>query len=201
VTPADEARFEVPAQQWADVSDGVHGAAVMNDCKYGYDAAGGTLRLTLIRSPHYPHPVTPMNKVDRRFTDQGGHEFTYAFLPHPGDWRTARMVHRAREFNLGLRVFAGRVHGSTAPLTWDSAGVLVDAVKWADDGRGVVVRAHEAYGLSGVARLAVTGRIRRAEECDLLERPGRALDLAGTSAVELQFSPFELKTIRLVTSP
>lgn len=34
----EEAKFEVCAHKWADVSDGGYGLALMNDCKYGYSA-------------------------------------------------------------------------------------------------------------------------------------------------------------------
>lgn len=37
-TPAEQAQFEVPAERWADISDGKHGFSLLNDCKYGYDA-------------------------------------------------------------------------------------------------------------------------------------------------------------------
>ncbi|MBI3789093.1 MAG: alpha-mannosidase, partial [Ignavibacteriales bacterium] len=54
-----KAKFEVPAQQWADVSEAKFGVSLLNDSKYGYDASQSTLRLTLIRSPFYPHPTEP----------------------------------------------------------------------------------------------------------------------------------------------
>ena len=52
----EKAQFEVPAMRWADLGgagpDGkVHGLSVLNQDKYGNDAAGNVLRLTLLRSP------------------------------------------------------------------------------------------------------------------------------------------------------
>ncbi|WP_211365789.1 glycoside hydrolase family 38 C-terminal domain-containing protein [Litorivicinus lipolyticus] len=45
------AMFEVPAQRWVNLSDGTTGFALLNDCKYGYDARDRVLRLTLINIP------------------------------------------------------------------------------------------------------------------------------------------------------
>jgi alpha-mannosidase len=54
----EKAKFEVPALRWADLGDGEHGFSLLNDSKYGYDAAGNVLRLSLLRSPTYPDPDT-----------------------------------------------------------------------------------------------------------------------------------------------
>ena len=77
-TSWDQARFEAPAQHWVDMSEGDYGCALLNDCKYGYDAKHAVLRLTLIKSSTMPDPEA----------DQGLHRFTYALLPHSGDWRS-----------------------------------------------------------------------------------------------------------------
>ena len=60
------ARFEVPAQQWVDLSEGDHGVALLNDCKYGNSVQGNILRLSLIKSSIMPDPTA----------DQGHHVFT-----------------------------------------------------------------------------------------------------------------------------
>ena len=39
-TPAEKAKFEVPALRWADLSDAKTGFSLLNNCKYGYDAKG-----------------------------------------------------------------------------------------------------------------------------------------------------------------
>ena len=52
----EKAKFEVPALRWADLGDGQHGFSLINESKYGYDAVGNVLRLTLLRSPTWPDP-------------------------------------------------------------------------------------------------------------------------------------------------
>jgi len=75
----EQAQFEVPAMRWADLSgpgpDGKqHGLSILNQSKYGYDAVGNTLRLTLLRSPKWPDAEA----------DMGHHHFHYALYPHAG---------------------------------------------------------------------------------------------------------------------
>ena len=50
----EQAKFEVCGHKWADLSEGDYGVALMNDCKYGYDARENVLRLSLLRSPGPP---------------------------------------------------------------------------------------------------------------------------------------------------
>ncbi|MBQ8310970.1 MAG: alpha-mannosidase, partial [Clostridia bacterium] len=50
-TSWDQARFEVCAHKYADLSEGGYGVAIMNDCKYGHDIHDGLIQLSLLRSP------------------------------------------------------------------------------------------------------------------------------------------------------
>src|SRR5204862_467756 len=84
--------FEMPALQWADISDANHGFSLLNDSKYGYDAKGNVLRLSLLRSPEWPDP----------HADEGQHEFTYSLYPHGGNWKDAQTVRRGYELNYKL---------------------------------------------------------------------------------------------------
>ncbi|HKC19730.1 MAG TPA: glycoside hydrolase family 38 C-terminal domain-containing protein, partial [Candidatus Dormibacteraeota bacterium] len=87
------AMFEVPAQRWADLGDGDYGVALLNDCKHGYDIHDSVMRLSLLRAPTHPDPSA----------DQGRHRFTFALLPHGGDWREAGVIQAAEELNSPLR--------------------------------------------------------------------------------------------------
>jgi alpha-mannosidase len=91
-TPAEKAKWEVPALHWADLSNGNYGVSLLNDCKYGYDSTPNQLRLTLLRSARWPNPTA----------DVGEHTFTYALYPHTGTWQTAQTVRAGYELNLPL---------------------------------------------------------------------------------------------------
>src|SRR6202021_3024223 len=95
----------VPAQQWADLGDGAHGLSVINESKFGYDAAGNVLRLTLLRSPKWPDPDA----------DMGHHHFHYALYPHTGTWKEAMTVRHGWEYDYPLTAVVATTHPGALP--------------------------------------------------------------------------------------
>ncbi|WP_307387118.1 MULTISPECIES: glycosyl hydrolase-related protein [Microbacterium] len=103
--------------------------------------------------------------------------------------------------NLPARVVTDAAEESVAPLvTIDQPGVVVEAIKLAQDGSGdVVVRLYEALGQRVHARLEAGFYVARVSETDLLERD---VDAAAVTAVQggvvdLELRPFQLVTVRL----
>lgn len=199
-TSWDWARFEVPAHRWADLSEGNYGVALLNDCKYGYDVKDDVLRLTLLRSPIRPDPDA----------DRGKHEFTYALLPHAGDWRASDVVRQAQDLNVPLRTARMRVGGPrvAAPnetamaATFgfahaDAGNVVIETLKRAEDGDGWILRMFEATGSrSGDVTVRFGIDIARAAVCDLLEDELVPLEVEG-GRLRIPFGPYEVVTIRL----
>ncbi|MCU0256033.1 MAG: glycosyl hydrolase-related protein, partial [Vicinamibacterales bacterium] len=196
-TARDRARWEVAGQQWADVSARGHGVSLLNDSKYGYDCQGSTLRLTLIRSPRYPHHAEPMSKTSRRVTDQGPHEFAYALLPHAGTWREAATVRRARELNVPVLVLPGRRDMARPPLLrLDPPGVQVSSIALAERAGDLLIRLYESHGVACRARLQLGLACDEVREVDLDERPGRKFSARGT-CVDVPFRAFQIRTLRI----
>lgn len=191
-TSWDQARFEVAAQKWADLSEGGYGVALLNDGKYGHDTLGNTLRLTLLRSPKAPDPEA----------DMGKHRFTYALLPHSGDIWAGQVVEQAYHLNAPPRARmlrsgnAGALPQEQAVFDTDREGTLIEAIKKAEDEDAVIVRLYEAYNSRGQARLRTSLRVRSAHLCDLLERDIRELPMED-GVVSFDIEPFEIVTIKL----
>ena len=108
--------------------------------------------------------------------------------------------------NLPLRAVENASRPIDPLFTVSSSGVVIEAVKLAEDGSGdVVVRAYEALGgrLRGeiVPNFGVTDVV----ETDLLERPvsgevrGLVAQQSGTAVLELR--PFQLVTLRFRRPP
>ena len=193
-TAFEQARFEVCAQRWAELSEPGFGVALLNDCKYGYDVRGQTLRLSLLRAPTAPDPLC----------DRGPHRFTYALLPHGGDLRAVI----AAGYALGAPLEV-RTTGSAAASAWSrpaehalirvsDPGFVVETVKAADDGRGVIVRGYEALGGRRPVRLSPGFPCTAAVRTDLLERDGADVPVDADGTVGLAVRPFELVTLRLL---
>ncbi|HUH13286.1 MAG TPA: glycoside hydrolase family 38 C-terminal domain-containing protein [Longimicrobiales bacterium] len=202
-TSWEAARFEVCGHRWADLSDAGGGVSLLNDGRYGHDARGSTLRLSLLRNAIAPDPREPMRAGPPpdgrhpRFTDTGEHHLRYALFPHAGDWRSGTVA-QALSFNAPPRVLPGLA----APLEgWrvHPAGVVVETVKAAEDGAGWALRVWEAHGYPTEARVVLPFPPREARAADLMERPCRE-ETPTLSGRELRFRlrPFEVRTFRLL---
>jgi len=187
-TSWDAAKFEVCAHRFVDVAEPSFGVAVLNDGRYGHALADGAVRVSLARAARYPDPDP----------DRGRHEVTVALCPHgPG---LVEVVAEAERLDLPLRAFTGGSAPAPAPAPAVSVtgdGVLVDAVKLADDHSGdVIVRLHEACGDRRNVTLAAAFRIRAAAFCDTAERPRRTAE-SSDGVVAITLRPFEIVTLRL----
>ncbi|MBQ4279913.1 MAG: alpha-mannosidase [Rikenellaceae bacterium] len=146
--------YEVPAQQWADLTDagGTYGVSVINDSKHGWDKPDGhTLRLTLLHTPD------PKNEDgDARFgyqerMDHGYHTFTYSIYGHEGGYVPARTTFRAEAMNQPLRAFVTGQHAGPLGRSFSFAQpstdqVRIKALKKAENGDFYVVRLYEMEG-------------------------------------------------------
>jgi alpha-mannosidase len=190
-TPAEQAQFEVPALRWADLSDAQHGLSVLNDCKYGYDAKGNVLRLSLLRSPESPDP----------HADEGLHEFTYAMYPHAGRWGAAQTVRRGYELNYPLLPLQVERHGGQGKDEFSffevsAANVVVTAVKKAEGDGALLVRFYEWAGQAADVNVNLPATAESASETDLMEKPLRDLTVH-TRNVSVGTKPYEIKTLRI----
>jgi alpha-mannosidase len=188
-TAAEQAQFEVPGLQWADLSDAKHGFSLLNDCKYGYDAKGNVLRLSLLRSPEWPDP----------HADEGLHLFTYALYPHAATWREAETVRRGYELNyplvpMQIEKHAGALKDTFSFIGVSSSNVVLTAVKKAEDNSALVLRFYEWAGKETDVKLTLPAGAQSASETDLMEKPTGDLPLSSGS-VTVHTKPYEIKTI------
>jgi alpha-mannosidase len=197
-TSWDMARFETYAHRWIDVSEGGYGISLLNDSKYGHDVHDNIVRLTLLKSSIYPDA----------HADEGVHRFTYSLLPHMGDWREAQTVRHGYELNVPVTCVKGRKKSVPIPpvpakgtegasfMQVDCAHVIVETVKPAEDGDGLIVRLYEAHNQRGCGRLSFVSPILSAQECNLLEQHIHDASYEG-NVLSFQANPFEIKTYRL----
>ncbi len=203
------AQFETCAHKWVDLSEGDFGVSLLNDGKYGHDIRDNMLRLTLLRSPGAPDPTA----------DTGHHHFTYSILPHSGDWRSstetsdgaASTVAEAYALNNPLLVLAATPRPDTAPrsvppsvsspvplIAVDRPNVLVETIKWAEDGGGLIVRLYENERCRGPVRATVAFPFEQVESVDLLERPVDAPPIEPMiDGFEFTIGPYQIRTFRI----
>ena len=188
----EKAQFEVPAQQWADLGNGKHGLSVINESKFGYDAVGNLLRLTLLRSPTWPDPDA----------DRGHHHFHYALYPHAGTWKEADTIRHGFEYNYPLTAVVTTAHPGSLPAANSFASVapenvVLTAVKKAEDAKGLIFRCYEWAGKDSTVEFHVPPGATAATVTNMMETPeGSPLEVAG-DVVKAPIHPYEILTIRV----
>lgn len=188
----EKAQFEVPAQQWADLGDGKHGFSLINDSKFGYDAVGNTLRLTLLRSPKWPDPDA----------DMGHHHFHYALYPHAGTWKDAMTVRHGFEYNYPLTAVVTTAHAGSLSASHSFASVtpedvVLTAVKKAEDAKGLIFRVYEWAGKDATVEFHVPPGATSATVTNMMETPeGSPLTVTG-DVVKAPIHPYEILTVRV----
>ncbi|MDQ1596963.1 MAG: alpha-mannosidase [Microbacteriaceae bacterium] len=193
-TTWDAARFEVSAHRWVRVGEPNYGAAIVNDSTYGHDvtrhkiengSSYSTVRLSLLRGPKYPDPLT----------DQGEHRIRFALV-------VGADVSRAVEAGYAINLPERRVFGASPvePIARISGAVVLETLKLAEDGSGdVIARVYEPLGVRAAATLEADFAVDSAWETDLLERKldGRALESVVDGTLGLRLRPFQIVTVRL----
>lgn len=193
----EKAQFEVPALRWADLSgkgtDGkIRGVSLLNQEKYGYDAVGNVLRLSMLRAPNWPDPNA----------DQGHHHFHYAIYFHPGTWQDAQTVRHGWEYDYPITGLVTTAHEGSLPSAHSFASVSPDnviltAVKKAEDANGLIFRFYESAGNDATVDLHVPPGATGATETNLMEEPeGAALTVSGDD-LKAPIHPWEIMTLRV----
>jgi alpha-mannosidase len=198
---AQEAEFEVCAQQWGDLTEDGHGFSLLSRDKYGYDTVEpGTIRLTLLRSPESPQPSKNPHHL---FADQGPHDFTYAMYPHAGDWKQAHTALRAYELNYRLLPLAVGVHDGSLPAAHSFAriepnNVILTAIKKAEDDNSLIFRFYEFEGRPAQVRLTLPEAGSRAVQTNLMEKEEQPLALESSgSEIATSIGACEIKSIKV----
>ena len=195
-TPEEQSMFEVPALRWGDLSNETQGFSLLNASKYGYDAKGNVIRLSLLRSPQMPAP-------DGRIADQGVHEFTYALYAHAGGWKEANTMRQGYELNYPLIASVAQPHAGPWPAKQslsriDAGNAILTVMKKAEDDDGLIFRFYEFEGKATGVRLQLPRKAASAVETDLMEKRGRALAIAPSGReVVVPTRPYEIKTVEV----
>lgn len=191
-TSWDQARFEVCGQKWADLAENGYGAALLNDCKYGYDIHNSVMRLSLIKSATYPNENA----------DKEQHVFTYALYPHQGDFREGRVIQAAYDLNRPLVAREIASQTGTLPGLWslasvDQDNVVLEVIKKAENNDDMIIRLYEAHGRRSRASLQLPeGAGATAYACDLLEN-NEAECAVENGRISFDIKPYEILTFRI----
>lgn len=195
--------YEVPAQQWADLTsaDGSYGVTVMDDSKTGWDKPNNnTLRLTLFHDPlmgsSYPYQAT---------NGFGTHRLSFAVMGHTNDWRAGGSSWVAARLNQPLQAFQTLPHGgflgkSFCFLACDNSNVMVKALKKAENSPEIIVRLQELSGRAQTAQLSFATPVLTARNVTGAEDPLSTLSPSGGN-LSVSLGAYQPMTLAITLAP
>jgi len=181
-----KAQYEVSGHNWVDMNDGTWGAALITDSKYGFRAKNSTLDLNLIRSTNYP----------AKDGDIGHHQIKYGLLIHDGDFRQGQVDEEAMSFNTHMPITRSNLVINQQIIQLSSDQVTYSSIKSSEEDDHIIVRLYERYGSDAVVKVIADSSITGIYETNMIEE--EALLLTKGRVIELNFTPFEVKTLKLI---
>lgn len=192
-TSWDQAKFEVCAHKYADISEGNYGVSLLNNCKYGHDIHNSDMRLTLLSSGWNPGNMGDYN-------DQGIHQITYSIYPHSGSVENCDVVKHAYELNLPMTAVkcngGGNLESEYSLVNVNKENVIVEAIKEAEYGDETIVRLYESKNFRTKTTVSFGFDVSEAYLGNLCEKKLKPLTVKNNS-VTLDIKPFEIVTLIL----
>ena len=193
-TSWDRARFEASMHRWIDMSETDFGVALLNDCKYAYDANEQYVRLTLVRGATHPDPNS----------DRGEHRLRFALRLHDGMLDFATVPTAAEAFNNPIAVVGdlSRLSAEAAAPTafsfaqTDATNVSIETVKKAENSDHLIVRLYEHANQRAETRISFGVPVKAAWAVNLMEEHPTPLTVID-NGVTLSLRPFEITTLKL----
>lgn len=190
-TTWEQAKFEVCAHKYVDLSEGDYGAALITDSKYGYSFRERQMEISLLRTPAHPYPEA----------DIGKHKICYALYPHERDFYHSDVVAKAYVFNNPLHAETVAKGNGTLPENYSfvscaSEHVAVDTIKQSEDGKAVIVRAYEFGNAWTKAQFVFGFPVKKVVRCNMLEQEECELTVENRSTW-CEVKPFEVVTLKV----
>lgn len=186
-TSWEQAKFEVCAHKWADVSEEGYGVSLLNNCKYGHSMSDGEMSLTLIKCGTYPNENS----------DQGQHCFTYSLYPHKGGFKQGGTIQEAyllnRSFLLMEAKGGGALQNEFSLVSSDSENIVIETVKKAESGKGIVIRLYDAWDKKSKPELKLGFDAKKIYLCDMLENKQKEIGCG--NRVQISMNNFEIVTL------
>ena len=190
-TSWDQARFEVCAHKFVDVSETDFGVAVVNESKYGYSIIDNDIALSLLKGATDPDPDA----------DKGKHHIEYALYSHAGACNGSDVANFAYKFNnpaIAIETEGkGDMDSEYSLVNCNANNIFVETVKLSEDGSDVIVRLFDAKRMNKKVTVNFGFDVKEVYITDMLENNLQKLEVKNNS-VTLNVKPFEIVTLKAV---
>lgn len=148
---------EEPGLMWTAVKGDNGGFALVNNNTYSSSVKGNTIYQTVLRSPIYGDHGGPRTE-ESDFTDQGRKDFSYIMMPIKTGWSS--VVQQGKQLNKPLTVIVETWHTGSLKaqkyegLSVDQPNIMLSALKYSEDGTGLILRVYELEGKETNVRIS-----------------------------------------------
>ncbi len=202
-----------PQQTFVDVSDGHAGLLVANRGLPEYEVireADGTasIALTLLRCvgwlsrDDFPcregHAGPALETPEAQCLGRGS--LHYSLVPHAGSWQDSYT--HAHAFHSPMRAIGSQSHDGILPtsaslIRLEGRGLVLSAIKAAEDADGLIVRVYNITPQPSLARLSACRPIRRASLVTLAEQGQAPIRPDAADAIEFEVRGNQIVSLRL----
>jgi Alpha-mannosidase len=135
--------------------------------------------------------------------DFGEHQFKYSLYPHVGPWneQTQREAYLLNDPIIVYRQTMDHrpqtiVHRPPSMVRVSEPNVVIETVKRAEDGNGIILRLYESQRKRGQVQVRFGFAVESAWETNLLEENESELSIENDS-IQLTLRPYQIMTLRL----
>ena len=181
-------RYEVSNHRYSALCEAERGFALLNNGLYGLSTGRGEMALTLLRAPLVPDDTC----------DRGHHAFTYALRLITERFDQSGTVQAGYELNVPITVLPGSCIKQTGVFIENDkkSGVILETVKPAEDGNGMILRLYESVGKTADSATLVLPRPGKVYLSSMDEDSTGEL-LGEGQRVGVSLKPFEIQTLRV----
>lgn len=188
----EEAKFEVCAHKWVDMSDTDYGLAVINDCKYGYGMIDHRLSLTVCKAGRFPYEGASSCIPT----------FTYSLYPHKGDYIKGKVIKEAYSLNRPLLAYKLKEHGqedvNLSFIEIKESNAFLETIKQEEKGNGLIARLYEGEGMESIIHIIPHFKFKTISLVNLLEEEIDAGIETNGNEISINLKPFQIVTLKFV---
>jgi alpha-mannosidase len=187
-TALEMAAFEVPAQRFVLLQEGMKNMVLLNDSKYGFAVRDNVIIMSLLRGTMYPDPTA----------DLGEHEFTYA-LDYLGDQELTPFMPLETVADRGLSMNSPLLGALEVLARTD--GLMCSAMYKSRTDQALILRFYELNNQHSTQVFKVGDfKAARVSVINFLEQEVQELEIV-KGAVTFKMRGFEIITLKLWLVP
>jgi alpha-mannosidase len=136
--------------------------------------------------------------------DFGEHDFKYSLYPHTGSWNEETQ-REAYLLNDPILVYWSKVEGRKSKrvsslqslVSCSSPNAIIETIKRAEDGNGIIFRLYESQRKRGNVKVQFGRAVESVWSTNLLEENESAISVDHDDSIQLNLRPYQIVTLRV----